>query len=133
MEVPHAWVRYRGIQQICSRCGAFPNTPTGAAPCLGSEPVELAVRTDITKEEAARRQLETSIALFFCENDDISIHVLASSVAQILTDICRMKQLTSWRDLFMGQVRQEYTGFARYKLLKRIIISSTPITTLSLR
>jgi hypothetical protein len=75
---------------------AFPNTPTGAASCLGSEPVEPGVRTDITKEEAARRQLETSIALIFCENDDISIHVLASSAAQTLTD-----NLTSWRDLFI--------------------------------
>jgi len=38
-------------------------------------------RTDITKQEAARRQLETAIALFFCEDDEISVHVLANAAA----------------------------------------------------
>jgi hypothetical protein len=112
----HAWVPYRGAQQICSSCGAFPNTPAGAAPCLEPGPEELPARTDITKEEAARRQLETAIALFFCENDEISIHVLASSAAQILTDVCKTKNIRSWHDMFMERVRPEYEKFAIYKI-----------------
>jgi hypothetical protein len=111
----HVWVRYRG-QQICSQCGASPSAPAATAPCPGSGQVEPSARTDITKEEAARRQLETSIALFFCENDEISIHVLASSAAQILTDVCKTLEIKSWHDLFMEHVRLEYVKFATYKM-----------------
>src|SRR6266851_4817308 len=74
------------------------------------------VRTDITKEEAARRQLETAIALFFCEDDEISIHVLANSAAQILTDICEKKNIESFRDLFLARIAEPYKGYARRKL-----------------
>jgi len=74
------------------------------------------VRTDITKEEAARRQLETAIALFFCEADEISIHVLAKSASQILTDICKKKNIESFRDMFMARIAQAYKGYARETL-----------------
>ena len=74
------------------------------------------VRTDITKEEAARRQLETAIALFFCEEDEISTHVLAKSAAQILTDICEKKNIESFRDMFMARIAQPYKRYARKKL-----------------
>jgi len=74
------------------------------------------VHTDITKEKAVRHQLETAIALFFCENDEISIHVLASSAAQILTDVCKTKNIQSWRKIFMRIVRPEYEQFAIFKM-----------------
>jgi hypothetical protein len=54
---------------------------------------EKQVRADITKEESAHRQIETAINLFFCEGDEISIHVLANSAAQILTDVCKAKNV----------------------------------------
>jgi hypothetical protein len=66
------------------------------------------VRTDITKDESARRQLETAIYLFFCEGDEISIHVLASSAFQILTDVCKSKNVKSFRDILMERVNPEW-------------------------
>lgn len=66
------------------------------------------LRTDITKEEAVRRQLETAIALFFSNDDAISIHVLAQSAGRILTDICKHKKVTSFRDLLMDYIKPEY-------------------------
>jgi hypothetical protein len=66
------------------------------------------VRTDITKEECARRELQTAIYLFFCEGDEISIHVLASSAAQILTDFCKRKNVKSFRDMLMESVKPEW-------------------------
>jgi hypothetical protein len=74
------------------------------------------VRTDVTKEEAARRQLETAIALFFCEEDEISICVLANSAAQILTDICKKKRIESFRDIFLARVAQPFKEYARKML-----------------
>jgi hypothetical protein len=74
------------------------------------------VRSDITKEEAARRQLETAIALFFCENDEISVHVLASSAAQILTDVCKAKNIVSFRDTFVDHIKPQYRSWAVPKL-----------------
>jgi hypothetical protein len=74
------------------------------------------VRTDITKEEAVRRQLETAIALFFCENDEIAIHVLARSAAEILTDLCKAKSIQSWHDMFLEMVHPGYEKCAILKI-----------------
>lgn len=73
-------------------------------------------RTDITKEESARRQLETAIYLFFCEGDEISIHVLACSAWQILTDVCKIKNIGSFRDLLTGHVVPGYEKYVSDKL-----------------
>jgi hypothetical protein len=75
-------------------------------------------RTDITKEEAARRQVETAIALFFCEDDDIAIHVLASTASAILTGVCRSKGVIPFRDMFIEVVKPGYKKFASQKLVQ---------------
>jgi hypothetical protein len=41
----------------------------------------------VSKFDAARRQLETAIRLYFFQGDPISIHTLASAAAQILQDL----------------------------------------------
>jgi hypothetical protein len=41
----------------------------------------------VTKLDAARRQLETAITLWFHDSDPVSIHTLASAAYQILYDI----------------------------------------------
>lgn len=41
----------------------------------------------VSKLDAARRQLETAINLFFYEKDDVSIHTLAAAAFNILDDI----------------------------------------------
>jgi hypothetical protein len=66
------------------------------------------VRTNITKEEAARRQIETAITLFFFEGDEVSIHVLASSAAQILSDVCKKKGIVGFRASLADNIRPEY-------------------------
>jgi len=66
------------------------------------------VRDDITKEEAAQRQIDTAIHLLFLDADGISIHVLASSAAEILTDVCKAKDKVSFRDRLTEYVRDEY-------------------------
>ena len=43
----------------------------------------------VSKFDAARRQLETAIRLYFFQGDPISIHTLASAAAQILHDLSR--------------------------------------------
>jgi len=65
-------------------------------------------RTDITKQEAASRQLETAVVLFFCDDDAISIHVLASSASQILYDVCKHRGATSIRDIWQDYIAEEY-------------------------
>jgi len=47
----------------------------------------------ITKLEAARRQLDTAIGLWFQEGDPVSIHTLAFAAHEILHVICRRKGL----------------------------------------
>ena len=43
----------------------------------------------VSKFDAARRQLETAIRLYFFQGDPISIHTLASAAAQILQDLSK--------------------------------------------
>jgi hypothetical protein len=76
------------------------------------------IRTDIAKEEAVRRQVETAIALFFCEDDDIAIHVLASTASAILTGVCRSKGVIPFRDMFIEVVKPGYKKFASQKLVQ---------------
>jgi hypothetical protein len=60
--------------------------------------------------------LETAIALFFCDNDYISIHVLVSSAAEILTDVCKAKNIVSFRDELMNHINPQEQNFAARKL-----------------
>ncbi len=64
--------------------------------------------TNITKQDAASGQLVTAVALFFCDDDPISIHVLASSASQILYDVCKHKGVTSIRDVWLDYIVDEY-------------------------
>jgi hypothetical protein len=66
------------------------------------------MRTDITKQEVVSRQLETAIALFFCDDDAISIHVLASAASQILYDVCKHKGKVSIRDVWQDYIVEEH-------------------------
>jgi hypothetical protein len=45
----------------------------------------------ISKLEAAERQLDQAILLFFARQDQVSIHTLATSAYQIIADICKQK------------------------------------------
>lgn len=48
-----------------------------------------AVRLSLTKLEAARRQLETAVELWFRGGDPIAIHTLASAGSDVLRDVAK--------------------------------------------
>jgi hypothetical protein len=50
---------------------------------------------NITKIEAAKRQLETAIILFLCEKDPVSTHTLANASIAILKDLAKNKGIKS--------------------------------------
>ena len=51
----------------------------------------------VTKMEAASRQLDTAIQLFFSGGDSIAIHSLATAAANVFADIAERKESVSWR------------------------------------
>ena len=53
----------------------------------------------ISKAEAARRQIDTAIELFFAEKDPISIHVLMMSAWQILKELPKKTEAMSGREM----------------------------------
>jgi argininosuccinate synthase len=55
----------------------------------------------VTKIEAARRQLNTAIELWFNDGDPVSIHTLASSAHQIIHDLNRRNK---GPDLFLDTI-----------------------------
>jgi hypothetical protein len=71
----------------------------------------------ISKLDAARRQLETAVRLYFSEADPVSIHTLTSAAYQVLSDLNRVRggtpmlkeQLPSW-------VRPDATDKVKHKL-----------------
>lgn len=51
------------------------------------------LKEKVSKVEAARRQLDTAIRLWFRGEDPVSVHTLACSAYQILNDICQSEEL----------------------------------------
>lgn len=60
----------------------------------------------ISKLEAAERQLDQAIRLFFARADAVSIHTLATSAYQIITDICKHKGIK--REIEDSEVLEEF-------------------------
>jgi len=52
-------------------------------------------RSSVTKLEAAKRQLETGVRMFFEESDPIAIHTLVFAAHQILYDIGKKRGMVS--------------------------------------
>lgn len=52
-------------------------------------------KIELSKEEAARRQLVTAIQLYFEYGDEVSIHTLAAAARNILADLCEHKGVTN--------------------------------------
>jgi hypothetical protein len=53
-------------------------------------------RISVTKLDAAKRQLETAISLWFSEGDEVSTHTLATSALKVLHDVGDKKGIKSW-------------------------------------
>ncbi len=70
----------------------------------------MAAAIEITKLEAARRQLETAIRLYFSNGDQISIHTLAAASYNVIRDIVRKKKLGAMivKDLSVQHAKPEF-------------------------
>ena len=66
------------------------------------------VRKDITKEEAARRQLDRAILMYLEDDDDICTHVVATAAATILTQYCKSKGLDHSQKQMLERVKPEF-------------------------
>lgn len=53
----------------------------------------LGEKTTISKLEAAKRQLDAAVLMFFFNGDAASMHTLASAAHEILRDICHARKL----------------------------------------
>lgn len=53
--------------------------------------------TSVSKIEAASRQLNAAIRLFFSCGDDIAVHTLAAAAANVFADIIENRTGASWR------------------------------------
>lgn len=51
----------------------------------------MAQKIEVTKIDAARRQLETAIKLYFIDADPVSIHTLTAAAYNILRDVTKQK------------------------------------------
>ncbi len=65
---------------------------------------------EITKLDAAKRQLETAIRLYFLEGDEISIHTLAAASYNVIRDIVKKKKLGAMivKDLSVQHAKPEF-------------------------
>ena len=62
----------------------------------------------ISKIEAAKRQLETAITLYFQNADPVSIHTLVAAAHEILHGICKVRGLESLlKDVVKQSIRKE--------------------------
>lgn len=75
---------------------------------------------DITKLEAARRQLETALNLYFHESDPVSIHTLAAAAHEVLTfiDHRHNPKRETLRDTLIAGVVDEYQPILKKRLLE---------------
>lgn len=83
----------------------------------GSELMASKAKIKVAKLDAARRQLETAVRLYFSEADPVSIHTLTSAAYQVLSDVNRARggapmlkeQIPTW-------VRPDATAEAKRRL-----------------
>lgn len=50
----------------------------------------------LTKLEAARRQIESAIWLWFVDDDHVSVHALAASAHRLLVDLAAVRETAAW-------------------------------------
>ncbi|MBL7155492.1 MAG: hypothetical protein ISS88_03275, partial [Candidatus Portnoybacteria bacterium] len=79
---------------------------------MGSNPIapakKMAKHVYISKLDAAKRQLETAIRLFFNNADMVSIHTLACTSHGLLRDLCNKQGLKSFiKDDYIDFIKKE--------------------------
>jgi hypothetical protein len=78
------------------------------------------IKLKISKLDAAKRQLETAIVLYFHEADPVSIHALASAGYDVLNDLNRRTGGTPMmiKDRFINQIKPEHRKMLLDKINK---------------
>lgn len=71
---------------------------------------------NISKLDAAKRQLETAVELFFNHKDPVSIHTLTRAVHEILEKLCRAQGLQSVTEWGIIQIKKEKQEEIRNKM-----------------
>lgn len=72
--------------------------------------------TNISKLDAAKREIEHSIRLFFSYGDVVVIHLVSSASYKILSDLGRIVGITSARDQLYKRVKKGKVKYVRKKL-----------------
>ena len=71
----------------------------------------------ISKLDAARRELESAIRLYFAHGDPVSIHTLAAAAYAVIDDlVAKRGGPLGFQDLLLKFVRPEGVEIARQKL-----------------
>ena len=65
---------------------------------------------NITKLDAARRQLNQAIWLLFEDRDVVSIHTLACAATTILNDVAKAKKIRSFKNILEQVICPEKQG-----------------------
>jgi len=78
------------------------------------------IKLKISKLDAAKRQLETAIILYFHEADPVSIHALASAGYDVLNDLNRRTGGTPMmiKDRFINEIKPEHRKMLLAKINK---------------
>jgi hypothetical protein len=71
----------------------------------------------ISKQDAARRQLETAIELYFCDGDLLSVFILANNAFKITEDL-QLRRSSNTADLKHDQYGDTFLGAMRSSLSK---------------
>lgn len=74
------------------------------------------ISTDISKLDAAKRELEHSIRLFFSYGDIVVIHLVSAASYSIFTGIGKTEGITSARDELYKKVKKDKIKYVQNKL-----------------
>jgi len=69
----------------------------------------------VSKLDAARRQLEGAITLYFNWGDSVSIHTLAAASRNVLADLCEHRNIKPW--LLLERMVEEHVKPEHQKML----------------
>jgi hypothetical protein len=70
----------------------------------------------VSKLDAAKREIEHAIRMFFNDGDTVVLHLVASSAYQILRDLGKHQKHKSNRDDFLEHVKKDKRKFVSAKL-----------------
>ncbi len=82
----------------------------------GSALTDNTVMNEISKTEAAQKQLETAIDLFFNRKDDVSVVVLTYGSWSLIKDISKSNKKVISRDMLLSHFKEKYPGIEESKV-----------------